>query len=1039
MKKTIKIIILFITYLLIGIESGQAQTMTGSVTQPCNNNGAISVTVTGLTLPINYTYYGPNQTVVHTAINSTTDVLTGLGAYQFSGPNNTWYVVASSNTTAIQTFTLTNPFTIAVSQTAAICPALGTVQATFAGGTSPFSCTWANMTNFLNYQSNPAVVSNGPYQLTVTDGANCVVTLDSIGVYSNSNVTGSITTTPANCTNGTAIVSPGGGTAPYTYLWSNAAVTQTITGLSQGYYSCTITDALGCQNVYSNYGYVLQTVTLNINTTPNNPTCLQNNGSIISFVNGGTAPYTYLWSNGATTQSVTGLTGNQQYNVMITDASGCTGIDYTYLSSTTPISVTYSTTSSSCTAPTGGATITPIGGAAPYTIVWNTFPVALTGPSISGMASGMYWFNVTDVNGCVQTGSAFIPPVSTINAYVNNNAILCPLTTGSLSASVSGSNPPFTYAWNTAATSSAITSATLGGYSCVITDAVGCSVTKYGSVFQVSPINVGFNVTQASCIYNSDGSVTAVPVGGASPYTYSWSNAQTSAIANGLNTGYYYVTVTDANGCTNNVNNTQVFVGYNAANNSCYCTITGTVYVDANNNCNHDPGENGVPNIQMHCSGLGYVYTNPNGVYSFMAPTGTYTLSETIQQIYPLAACQTNNQLVSVTASANCSTTVNFANNIIVLHDLKIITSDINMPVPGNMYTQKVIVQNNGSVVENTVQLGYVHDGQLGFSNCTPWVLAQPNAGPYPNWYEITSGFPSLNPGASTVAFINYNVPTNIPLNTLVNFYDTVSYISPVSTSWLSDNTPWDNLNNHQTAVVGSFDPNFKEVSPQGTGPQGYILAKDSILTYVIHFQNTGTYFAQNIVLVDSLDPDLNLTSLHPGYSDHNYTTTMKENGVVKYTFSNINLPWQSAYGDMLSSGMVSYSVKLKPNLALGTQIKNKAAIYFDYNAPVITNTTFNTLTAPLSVKEINKDVANSTLFPNPTNSFFTLTLKSTKAASGILRIIDISGRELISRNVDLVPGENNLTETTNLQSGIYFVQLKTTDLQIEKKLIIAK
>ena len=123
------------------------------------------------------------------------------------------------------------------------------------------------------------------------------------------------------------------------------------------------------------------------------------------------------------------------------------------------------------------------------------------------------------------------------------------------------------------------------------------------------------------------------------------------SVSHNVGMGKYYLTVTDANGCKKTQ---QVTIGDNATSTSCYCTITGTVYADANNNCSQDGGENGIHNVQIHVSGMGYVYTNSNGVYQMQVPSGTYTVSETVQQIYPLAGCQTNHQVVNVTAASNC-------------------------------------------------------------------------------------------------------------------------------------------------------------------------------------------------------------------------------------------------------------------------------------------------------------------------------------------------------------------------------------------------
>jgi hypothetical protein len=423
-------------------------------------------------------------------------------------------------------------------------------------------------------------------------------------------------------------------------------------------------------------------------------------------------------------------------------------------------------------------------------------------------------------------------------------------------------------------------------------------------------------------------------------------------------------------------------------------------------------------------------------------PTGTYTLSETVNSTYPLAICQSNAQVQTVTANSGCVTTVNFANNVVLLHDLHIITTSYPYPgpIPGNMYNQRVIVENNGTIQESNVQIGYMHDGQLG--SMAPNLFTQLDAINYPNWYSVQSGFTSLTPGTSDVINTTYNTPTNIPLGTQVNFYDSTAHMAPINTTWLLDQTPWNNVQNYQQYVIGSFDPNFKEVSPQGIGTQGYIASKDSLLSYVIHFQNEGTYFAQNISVVDTLDADLDWTTLHPGYSDHSYTTTVSENGVITFKFANINLPWKQQYGDIMSSGMVTYTIKRKHNVAQGTQFKNSAAIYFDYNAPIITNTTLNTLNDVFASIEEKSKIDNSdvVLYPNPAADNLSIIINAKASNNGQVNVLDITGKILSSQDVNLENGKNVINQNTNdLSSGIYFVQVKCNESFVTKKLVVIK
>ncbi|MBL7930374.1 MAG: hypothetical protein JNL60_00645 [Bacteroidia bacterium] len=733
MKKITKLAAVATLLFMLGSQLN-AQSISGVVqTQPCNNNGAIAVTVTGLTPPISYTCtnWVSGQTVINNNINSMSHVITGLGGYTLPWGNaNDWYITATDGINIASTnVSLTPAFQFVANDSSGICPNPSTLQAVgFVGGTSPFSCVWTHVASSTTTAGNPVYVTGtGFYNVVVTDAGGCVVSSPSYssGIYIQPNAAFNvgITGQQANCTNGTATANiTGTGVTPYTYLWSNAAVTSNISGLQQGAYTCTVTDGQGCQSV--GYYFLQQAVTLNINTTITNATCLQTNGAVTTFVNGGTAPYSYNWSSGATTANASGLSGGQSYHLQVADANGCTGSANVWIAASTPVNVTYTASPSSCTSPTGSATLTATGGASPYSVVWYTSPLT-TGTSISNKAPGTYSFKVTDANGCIQTGAVVIPPVSIINAGLNVPSVICPATSGNITSTVSGGTSPYTYLWNNASTASGLTGVPLGAYSCTITDAVGCSVVKHASLLQSSPISIGATVTPVNCIYASNGAVTAAAVGGAAPYTYTWSNSQTGANATGLNAGYIWVTATDANGCHKSAN---ILVTNSGASNSCYCTITGTVYADANSDCAKNSGEVGIQNIQVHCSGMGYAYTNANGVYSFQVPSGSYTITESVQQIYPLSTCQSNNQVVSVTASSGCISTVNFANNVVPLSDLHIITSNINFPVPGNTYNQKVIVQNEGTLTENHIQIGYTHDGNLSFGSCAPWSLTQQNA-----------------------------------------------------------------------------------------------------------------------------------------------------------------------------------------------------------------------------------------------------------------------------------------------------------------------
>lgn len=1039
--------IILIILVLAGIsQSVLGQTATGVVTQvPCNNDGIYTVTTTGLPLPITYTYYSNNSApVVHANVNSATDQLTNFGMSNYGG---LYCQATSGSLSAIAQNSYTPAFAFSATGSNPICPVtMGTVSATqISGTTGPFTFNWTNTTTLVSYPGNNASVPIGDYSVIITDqtsGCTLMISDTAINVMQQSGVTATINVTPASCTNGTATAIPSGGIAPYTFSWVNGATTASISGLTQGYYPLTVTDAQGCSSNYLG-AYIQQNPQISVNTTNTNATCVQSDGSSIAFGTGGVSPYTYAWSNGQTTQTATGLSGPASYTVITTDANGCTGSGNAYIIANTPITATYTSTPSLCTAATGSATITATGGTAPYTYSWNSSP-SVSGATISNVAPGNYSFVVTDAAGCVRTGTAIVSPVSTMNASAQASTVVCPSTNGIAVANVTGSNPPFTYLWSNGATTNQISGLSPGGYSVVITDASSCALTKHVTVTSVSPVNLSVLTTPATCIYNTDGAATATITGGSAPYTFSYTNGTTTQNATGLGVGDYWLTVTDANGCSKTK---HFWITSSNTSTNCYCTISGNVYVDQNADCIYDASENGVENIMIHCSGFGYTFTDANGFYSFQVPTGTYTISEQINAYYPLASCQSNNISTSVVAATGCNTVVNFANDMNTIHDLHMVTVNSTLPpIPGNNYQQKVIVTNDGTVTESGIQLGYEHDSQIPFANSTLPSFVQLNSIANPEHYSVQTGFPTLSPNASSVMLLNYNTPTNIPLGTTLNFYDTVTDAAPIATNWLLDYTPWNNVNTYQTTVIGSYDPNYKEVSPKGAGTEGYISSATTEFDYTIHFQNEGTYFAQNISVTDQLDDDLDWTTLKPGYSDYNYTTTVSETGLVTFKFANINLPWKNAYGDALSSGLINYSIQRKASNPQGTVFTNTADIYFDFNAPITTNTTTNTLDDALAgVDEVPAaigDAISIELFPVPAKDFITIRINNVSHnGAATLNIIDLMGNVVLSDEIDLSEGSTAVKQNvSNLATGTYLTRVLFDDgSYIVKKIVVTQ
>lgn len=221
-------------------------------------------------------------------------------------------------------------------------------------------------------------------------------------------------------------------------------------------------------------------------------------------------------------------------------------------------------------------------------------------------------------------------------------------------------------------------------------------------------------------------------------------------------------------------------------------------------------------------------------------------------------------------------------------------------------------------------------------------------------------------------------------------------------------------------AVVNSFDPNVKEVSPKGEGVQGLIPATTPELTYTIHFQNTGNAAAYNITIVDTLDTDLQASTLQVlGVSHALMSPEWVQPNVVAFHFYNIMLP-DSHTNEAASHGLIKFKIKPQSNLNPGTEIKNRGAIYFDNNAPVITNTVLNTIAAPNAIKENALNLGVS-VYPNPTNGTVAVNFTEEVNAAN-LKVVAVDGKVVYEQTG--ISGKQTSINLSEQAAGIYFIEL---------------
>ncbi|HVA99114.1 MAG TPA: hypothetical protein VNG53_09480, partial [Bacteroidia bacterium] len=381
------------------------------------------------------------------------------------------------------------------------------------------------------------------------------------------------TSTNVSChggSNGSAACSVSGGTPAYTYSWTPTGGTSaTATGLTAGIYTVTVKDATGSSSATS--VTITQPTALAVTSTQTNVSCFGSNTGIANVsVSGGTAGYTYSWSpSGGTSATATGLSSGS-YTCTITDSKGCSlAKNVTITQPATAITATTTHTNVSCNGNnTGVANVSATGGTPSYTYSWS--PSGGTSATASGLVAGTYSCTITDSKGCSKIETITITQPSVLTASVTQTNVSCNGNNdGSANVSASGGTAAYTYSWSPSGGTSATASGLVAGtYSCTITDSKGCSKVKSVTITQPSVLVSTTSSTNESGSGMHDGTATANPTGGTTPYTYSWNTTppQTTQTATGLSGGVYSCTVTDSNGCnvvkTDTVNTTTGIATY---------------------------------------------------------------------------------------------------------------------------------------------------------------------------------------------------------------------------------------------------------------------------------------------------------------------------------------------------------------------------------------------------------------------------------------------------------------------------------------------
>ncbi|MBF4487056.1 T9SS type A sorting domain-containing protein [Flavobacterium sp. CSZ] len=457
-------------------------------------------------------------------------------------------------------------------------------------------------------------------------------------------------------------------------------------------------------------------------------------------------------------------------------------------------------------------------------------------------------------------------------------------------------------------------------------------------------------------------------------------------------------------------------LGYYTCNVNSYCSFTpngaftmlqGNTRLDANNNgC--EVSDIPVSSIKFKIkSNLteGTVISDATGSYSFPIQTGNYEVSPILENpeyfnISPTTLIVATPAETTPLFQDFCLTATNTEKK-----DLEVQLLPLNNARPGFDSKYKLIYKNKGNVTQSGTVSFKFDDSILDYISSNI-AFSKQSVG------NIEWNFTNLKPFESReiTIVLNTNTPTETPA---VNNGDILKFSAAVASQNV-DEMPLDNALNLNQTVVGSYDPNDK------TCLEGSVITPVLIgeyVHYMIRFENTGSYKAQNIVVKDMIDlTKFDISTLIPTSSSHSFVTKISEGNKVEFIFENINLPFDDASND----GYVAFKIKTKPTLKVGDSFTNDANIYFDYNFPILTNkatSTFKTLATQ------DFEFSNYfTLYPNPANDILNINAKQDIEIQSFA-IYDTLGQLVIA-----IPNAKTVSniDVSQLRTGNYFIKVKS-------------
>lgn len=615
------------------------------------------------------------------------------------------------------------------------------------------------------------------------------------------------------------------------------------------------------------------------------------------------------------------------------------------------------------------------------------------------------------------------PPILT-STTTQTNTTCANTCLGRANVTSIGGTPPYNYYWNYYSGNNNVTNLCVGEVLIQTLDSKNCSfidtITITDTEVPSIPNAVINSITNYETCQNSGDGAISLNISGVNPnsLSYKWSNGAITQNIISIYSNIYWVNITDTNFNCMTLIDTVGVIGINCG------TISGNVFIDNNSDCLKNSGDNnfiGASIIANPGNRLGY--SNANGDYTINSlPYGTYTITSS-NNSNMIGTCTT-----TINSTIN-SGTPNSVNNNFAKEYVPITQPDL-----------YVSAYSNGIVPGFVCRMNYYCYNYNTFNANGIFKATLPSAF-IPN---ITNVFPSnYTLSADTIIwnFANINY-----MNWSPNFY--IDFTTPLSTPLGSTFTScmWaqptvadlnypDNSFCYQRTVTGSYDPNDKTVSPVGVGATGDIAASVTDLTYLIRFQNTGNGPAVNIFIKDTLSTNVDVNTFEMLGSSHNYIIDILPGNILRWKFNNIMLP-DSNSNEPGSHGYVQYRIKRTNNNTPGTQIKNTAYIYFDFNEPIVTNTAINTIETITGIKSSSSNSDEWNVYPNPSSGALYIVNSSSVKETSQVQVLNAIGQTVLEENIS--SNYKNM-DLSKLNNGVYFVKIVSDKSSTVKRIVLSK